>query len=86
MVNQQPQSQFRLLILGPSFNTLHKMEFTYNNRRHADQQKTPLELMFRDSLIAVPQSFEHTKFPNIEDKIKMLIRNREEALAAHELA
>ena len=46
----------------------------------------PFKLMFGDSLIAVPHSFENTKFLMIEDKMKMLIRNREEALAAHELA
>lgn len=65
---------------------LHTMEFTHNNRRHADRQKTPFELMFGDTPIAIPQSFEHTKFPDIEDKMKTLIQNREEALAAHELA
>src|SRR5271168_3419363 len=42
--------------------------------------------MFRDTPISVPQSFEHTKFPDIEEKMKTLIKNREEALAAHELA
>ena len=34
----------------------------------------------------IPLSFENTKFPTIEEKMKTLIRNREEALAAHELA
>ena len=42
--------------------------------------------MFRDSPVAVPHSFENTRFLMIEDKMKTLIRNREEALAAHELA
>ena len=42
--------------------------------------------MFGDTLVAVPLSYENTKFPAIEDKMKTLIRNREEALAAHELA
>ena len=42
--------------------------------------------MFGDSPIAIPLSFENTKFPTIEEKMKTLIRNREEALAAHELA
>lgn len=65
---------------------LHTLEFTHNNRRHADRQKTPFELMFGDSPIAIPHSFENTKFPAIEDKMGTLIRNREEALAAHELA
>ena len=63
------------------------MEFTHNNRRHADQQTTPFELMFRSSPIAIPYTFKNTKFPNLEDKMKMLQKNREEeVLAAHELA
>ena len=65
---------------------IHTMEFTHNNRRHADREKTPFELMFGDSPIAIPYSFENTKFPIVEDKMKTLIKNREEALAAHELA
>ena len=65
---------------------LHTLEFTHNNRRHADRPKTPFELMFGDSPQAVPHSFENTRFPAIEAKIKQLRRNREEALAAHELA
>src|SRR5271168_159710 len=44
------------------------------------------ELIQGETPIAIPISFEHTKFPAIEEKMKQLIRNREEALAAHELA
>ena len=65
---------------------LATLEFTHNNWRHADRQKTPFELMFRDTPIAIPLSFKNTKFPTMEDKMRTLIRNREEALAAHELA
>ena len=65
---------------------LHTMEFTHNNRRHADRQKTPFELMFGDSPVAIPLSFENTRYPSIEEKMGTLLRNREEALAAHELA
>ena len=65
---------------------IHTMEFTHNNWRHADRHKTPFELMFGDSPIAISLSFENTKFPMIEKKMKTLIRNHEEALAAHELA
>ena len=65
---------------------LHTMEFTHNNRRHADRLQTPFELMFGKSPIAIPLSFESTKYPTMEDKMKTLQRNREEALAAHELA
>ena len=42
--------------------------------------------MFGESLIAVPLAFDTTKYPTMEDKMKTLQRNREEALAAHELA
>jgi len=42
--------------------------------------------MFGNSSIAIPTTFEHTKFPAIEDKLKALQKDREEALAAHELA
>ena len=42
--------------------------------------------MFRDTPIAIPLSFKNTRFPIVENKMRMLIRNREEALVAHELA
>ena len=64
----------------------HLLEFTHNNRRHADRQKTPFELMFGESPQAIPHSFANTRFPAVEDKMKRLMKDREEALAAHELA
>jgi hypothetical protein len=33
-----------------------------------------------------PIPFSHTKFPSLEEKMKQMINDREEALAAHELA
>ena len=38
------------------------------------------------TLVAIPLSFENTRYPTIEEKMKKLIQEREEALAAHELA
>ena len=35
---------------------------------------------------ALPSTFKNTKFPAIDDKLKQLLADREEALAAHELA
>ena len=61
------------------------MEFTHNNQRHADQMKTPFKLMFGEPPITLPLSFENTKYPAVEDRMKTLIKNQE-ALAAHELA
>ena len=66
--------------------TLHLMEFTHNNRQHADRQTTPFELMLRELPRAIPLTFENTKYPTIEEQMKALLRNREEALASHELA
>ena len=37
-------------------------EFTHNNQRHADRQNTPFELMFGESPVAIPLSFESTKY------------------------
>jgi len=48
--------------------------------------KTPFKLMFGESPITLPLSFENTKYPAVEDRMKTLIKNREEALAAHKLA
>ena len=42
--------------------------------------------MFGKSPIAISLSFENTKYPSMEDKMKTLMQNQEEALAAHELA
>jgi hypothetical protein len=42
--------------------------------------------MFGESPVAIPLSFENTKYPAIEEKMTTLLRNRQEALAAHELA
>ena len=62
------------------------MEFTHNNRRHSDRQRTSFELMYGYSPLAIPTSYEHTKFPSVDEWIKQLQKEREEALAAHELA
>ena len=44
------------------------------------------ELIQGESPKALPSTFENTKFPAIDDKLKQLLANWEEALAAHELA
>ena len=62
------------------------MEFTHNNQRHVDRHRTPFELMQGEPPKALPTTFENTKFPAIDNKLKQLLADREEALAAHELA
>ena len=39
-----------------------------------------------ESLKAIPEVLKNTKFPSIDKKIKQMITDWEEALAAHELA
>ena len=65
---------------------LHTLEFTHNNQQHVDRQNTPFKLMFGESPVTIPLSYESTKYSTMEDQIKALLRNWEEALAAHELA
>jgi hypothetical protein len=62
------------------------MEFTHNNQRHADRLKTSFEIIQGESPKALPLTYENTKFPSINDKIKQIMTNGDEALAAHELA
>jgi Integrase zinc binding domain len=67
-------------------NSLSTLEFTHNNRRHADRTHISFELMNGKAPVAIPTTFENTKFPSVAEKIKNLVTSREEALAAHELA
>jgi len=61
-------------------------EFVHNDRRHSDRTRTSFELMYGTSPIVIPTAFEHTKFLAVEEQIKALQKDREEAIAAHELA
>jgi hypothetical protein len=66
--------------------SLATMEFTHNNRRHADQPKTPFEIIQGELPKALPLTYKNTKFLSIDDKIKQMMTDRDKALAAHELA
>jgi Integrase zinc binding domain/Chromo (CHRromatin Organisation MOdifier) domain len=65
---------------------LATMEFTHNNQRHTDRPKTLFEIIQGESPKALPLMYENTKFPSIDNKIKQMMTDRDEALAAHELA
>jgi hypothetical protein len=62
------------------------IEFTHNNRRHADRKNTPFELMMGVSPLVIPLTHEYTKYPSVEERTGNLISMREEVLAAHEFA
>jgi Chromo (CHRromatin Organisation MOdifier) domain len=65
---------------------LATMEFTHNNRKHADRPKTLFEIIQGESPKALPLTYKNTKFLSIDDKVKQMMTDRDEALAAHELA
>ena len=65
---------------------LFLVKFTHNNRQHAEWKHSPFELMHGESPKTLPMTFEKTKYLTIEERMHTLIRDREEALAAHELA
>jgi hypothetical protein len=62
------------------------MEFTHNNRRHADQPKTLFEIIQGEWPKALLLTYKNTKFSSIDDKIKQIMTDWDEALAAHKLA
>ena len=67
-------------------NLLLTLEFIHNNWWHADQTHTSFGLMHGKAPLAIPTSFENTKFLLVAEKIKNLVTSWEEALAAHKLA
>jgi transposase InsO family protein len=67
-------------------NSLSMLEFTHNNRWHANWTHTSFELMNGKAPVAIPRTFKNTKFPSVAERIKNLVTSRKEALAAHELA
>ena len=50
-------------------NSLTTMEFTHNNRKHAEWKHTPFKLILGDNPISIPVTFQYTKYPNIEEKM-----------------
>jgi RNase H-like domain found in reverse transcriptase/Integrase zinc binding domain/Chromo (CHRromatin Organisation MOdifier) domain len=88
-VNQEIEAYLSIYCTSHPEDWLHSLstlEFTHNNWRHAEQIHSPFKLIQGDNPISVPITFSHTKFPTIKEKMKQIISNREEALAAHELA
>jgi hypothetical protein len=88
-VNQEIEAYLSIYYTSHPENWLHSLstpEFMHNNRRHAEQIHSPFKLIQGDNLISIPITFSHTKFLTIEEKMKQMINDRKEALAAHELA
>jgi len=65
---------------------LPALEFTHNSRRHADNKRTPFEMIMGLQPLAIPTSHEQTNYPSVSERFRLMAQYREEALAAHELA
>ena len=88
-VNQEIEAYLSIYCASHPEEWLHAiliLKFTHNNQWHADQLWTPFELLYWESPVAIPTTFKHTKYPSIEEQINGMIKDREEALAARELA
>jgi hypothetical protein len=53
-------------------NSLPTLEFTHNNRRHADRAHTSFKLMNGKAPVAIPTTFENTKFPSVAERKKLV--------------
>ena len=88
-VNQEIEAYLAIYCMSRPEDWLHSLstlEFTHNNRRHAEWVYTPFKIIQGNNPISVPVTFSHTKYPSIEEKMKQMINDREEELATHELA
>ena len=87
--NQEIEAYIRIYC-SSNPETWHKsistMEFTHNSRWHSDRQWTSFKLMMGTSPLTIPTTFEHTKFPSVDEQIQQLTKDWEEAIAAHKLA
>lgn len=61
-------------------------EFVHNHRTHEGLKQTLFHLMYGSDPVALPQVVYRSDAPAAEECLKSLIKAREEALAAHELA
>ena len=71
-VNQEIKAYLAIYCMSHPEDWLHSLstlEFTHNNRRHAEWVHTPFKLIQGDSPISVPVTFSHTKYPSIEEKM-----------------
>ena len=88
-VSQDIEAYLALYCMSHPEDWLHflsTLEFTHHNRRHAERVHTPFELIQGNSPISIPITFSHTKYMSIKEKMKQIINDRQETLAAHELA
>lgn len=65
---------------------LPTLEFVHNSRRHANNKKSPFELIMGLQPLAMPLGFQETSFPSITERFRLLQQYRNKALTAHKIA
>jgi len=67
-------------------NALATLEFVHNSRPHADRKKSPFELIMGYQPHSLPKTFNSTKVPNLDERLKRLAEWRTDAQFAHKIA
>jgi len=62
------------------------LEFTHNNRPHSGREHSPFEIIMGYQPVGLPTTFDYTKFPNVEERLELMQRWRQDAESAHEIA
>lgn len=62
------------------------IEFAHNNRVHSVTKRTPFELLMGYEPTTLPVHTPQSNIPSVAQRLALLTANRQEALAAHELA
>lgn len=65
---------------------ISQAEFTHNHRTHSARKQSPFFLMMGYNPRALPAVFPKTHIPSVEHRLSKLVKIRDEAIAAHELA
>src|ERR1700759_2310956 len=88
-VNQEIETYLRIFCASEpkKWNTYLPMaEFAHNNRAHETSKMSPFQIMYGTDPKGIPTAFPRINTPAIENRLTELMKIRQEALTAHELA
>ena len=88
-VNQELETYLRIFCATEprKWNTYLPMaEFAHNNRAHKTSKMSPFLIMYGVDPKGIPTAFPRINAPAVENRLTELMKIRQEALAAHELA
>jgi transposase InsO family protein len=88
-VNQELETYLRIFCANEprKWSTYLPMaEFTHNNRAHETSKMSPFQIIYGNDPKGIPTAFPRISAPAVETRLDELMKTRQEALAAHELA